>query len=98
MSPSEKAQKRERGKLHQMTDRHQCFKPLPTLIAELNRHLEGWRNYFNYGYPRKAFREIDAYLRCRLEQHLRRRSQRPFRPPKGMTYDEQFQRMGLLEL
>jgi RNA-directed DNA polymerase len=98
VSPSAKALKREREKLHEMTDRHQCFKPLPALIEELNRHLKGWQNYFDFGYPRVAFREINSYLRGRLTQHLQRRSQRPFRPPKGVTYYRHFQEMGLIEL
>ena len=37
-------------------------------------------------------------IRDRLVQHLRRRSQRPFRPPEGVTYYEQLQKMGLLYL
>jgi len=34
--PSKKAVQREREKLHEMTDSHQCFKPIPVLIGELN--------------------------------------------------------------
>lgn len=98
VSPSAKALKREREKLHIMTDHRQCFKPIPRLIEELNRHLEGWRNYFDFGYPRVAFREINTYTRHRLVQHLRRRSQRPFRPPEGVSYYEQFHRFGLIRL
>jgi RNA-directed DNA polymerase len=98
VSPSATALKRERARLHAMTDRHQCFKPLPFLIEELNRHLKGWQNYFRFGYPRQAFREINSYIRSRLTQHVRRRSQRPFQPPKGTTYYRYFQKMGLIEL
>lgn len=64
----------------------------------MNRHLKGWANYFSIGYPRAALREINTYVRDRLVQHLRRRSQRPFRPPEGVTYYEQLQRMGLIYL
>jgi RNA-directed DNA polymerase len=98
VGPAEQALKRERAKLHRMTDRHQCFKPLPQLIGELNRHLKGWQNYFDFGYPRQAFREINTYVRSRLTQHVKRRSQRPFRPPKGVTYYQHFQNMGLVML
>jgi len=96
--PSAKALKKEREKLHEMTNHQQCFKPIPQLIEQLNRHLEGWKNYFDFGYPRVAFREINAYARYRLMQHLRRRSQRPFRPREGVSYYEQIQRFGLVRL
>ena len=95
MSASGAALKRERAKLHAMTDRHQCFKPLPFLIEELNRHLKSWRVYFQFGYPRQAFREINSYVRSRLTQHVKRRSQRPFRPPKGVTYLSAFPENGI---
>jgi RNA-directed DNA polymerase len=68
------------------------------LVGELNRHLQGWSNYYGYGYPRKAFREINSYVRSRLAVHLRRRSQRPFRPPKGRTIYEHLKQMGLVYL
>ena len=98
MSPSEKALKKEREKLHEMTNHQQVCKPMPELIEGLNRHLKGWKNYFDFGYPRLAFREINSYIRERLAQHLRRRSQRPFRPPEGVTFYEQIRRIGLVSL
>ena len=98
MFPSEKALKRERAQLHDMTASRQCFKPIPQLIGEINRHLKGWANYFSIGYPRVALRGINTYVRDRLVQHLRRRSQRPFRPPEGVTYYEQLQKLGLIYL
>lgn len=98
VGPSAKALNKEREKLHELTDHRQCFKPIPDLIEELNRHLEGWKNYFDFGYPRVAFGAINTYIRDRLTQHLRRRSQRPFRPPEGVSFYEQIQRLGLLRL
>jgi len=98
ISPSEKALQKERDKLHEMTNHRQCFKPIPLLIEELNRHLKGWKNYFDFGYPRVAFGDINSYVRARLTQHLRRRSQRPFRPPEGVSYYAQIQRFGLVRL
>jgi RNA-directed DNA polymerase len=59
--PSKKAVQREREKLHEMRDSHQCFKPIPILIGELNRHVKGWANYFSFGYPMSAHREIERH-------------------------------------
>jgi RNA-directed DNA polymerase len=98
VSPSAKALKKEREKLHETTDYRQCSKPIPQLIEGLNRHLQGWQNYFDFGYPRMAFRGIDTYVRRRLTQHLRRRSQRSYRPPEGASFYEQIQRFGLVNL
>lgn len=96
--PSNKAVQREREKLHEMTNRRQCFKPIPMLIGELNRHLKGWANYFSYGYPVSAFCEIERYVQGRLIQHLQRRSQRPYRPPAGEPWLRHLGRLGLIRL
>lgn len=96
--PSKKALQSERDKLHEMTGPRQCFKPIPRMIEDLNRHLRGWANYFSFGYPAKAWREINAYTRKRLTQHLQRRSQRSCRPPEGTTYHEHLDKLGLLYL
>lgn len=88
--PSPKAMARELAKLKQMTASRYCYKPIPALIRELNRHLDGWANYFRYGHPRRRFRKVNSYVRLRLSLHLRRRSQRPFRPPKGKTLYRHF--------
>jgi RNA-directed DNA polymerase len=96
--PSMKAVQREREKLHEMTNSHQCFKPIPTLIGELNRHLKGWANYFSFGYPSSAYCEIERHVQGRLIQHLRRRSQRPYRPPQGEPWLQHLARLGLIRL
>ena len=95
---SKKALKRERQRLREKISQESSFVPLPELIEELNGHLQGWANYFSYGYPRQGFRQINAYVRERLTRHMRRRSQRPFRPAKGVSYYEHFHRMGLVYL
>jgi len=96
--PSRKSMKRERGQIKEMTTKEMCFKPIPKLVQEMNRQLKGWSNYFRFGYPRKSFREMNSYVRLRLTIHLRRRSQRRYRPPEGVTYYEQLKRLGLIYL
>jgi len=93
--PSAKSLAREREKLREMTATSQSHTPLPQLVERLNRHLGGWANYFGYGYPRGTFWEIDRFVRSRLIGHLERRSQRPYRPPKGTGWYEHIQSFGL---
>ncbi len=89
---------RERDKLREMTGPEQCFKPIVTLIAQVNEHLRGWSNYFAKGYPRKAFRQINRFVQQRLEKHLKRRSQRSYRRADGTTWYAQLHRLGLKPL
>jgi RNA-directed DNA polymerase len=96
--PSKRALKRERQQLREMTDHRMCFKPIPILIQEINRHLRGWANYFTYGYPRTAYRHINLYTRLRLYQHLNRRSQRRYRPPDNASLYSHLAQLGLIYL
>jgi len=96
--PSKKAVGQMRAALRRTTSSRQCYVPVPVLVEGLNRQLTGWANYFRFDYPRDAFRTINTYARQRLTIHVRRRSQRPFRPPEGVTYYEHFKRLGLVYL
>src|SRR5215471_17739444 len=73
-----------------------CYKPISNLVGELNRHLEGWANYFSFGYPTGVYWEIDWFVRSRLIWHLQRRNQRSFRPPEGAAWYTHLQRLGLI--
>ena len=98
LEPSAKALAREREALRQMTGPEQCHTPLPELTKTINRHLRGWGKYFSLGYPRKAYRQINSYVRQRLTYHLQRRSQRGYRPPAGTSFYAHLNRMGLISL
>ena len=98
VTPSKKALSKERENLRKLTCSSRCFMPIPDLIKEVNRHLTGWKNYYSFGYPRATFRYVNYYTRLRLTKHLKRRSQRPFKPPKGISFYEQFKRLGLIYL
>ena len=96
--PSAKSLAREREALRRKTGKQVCHIALPKLIESLNRHLAGWANYYSYGYPRAAFRDINHYVRKRFVVHLRRRSQRRYRLPQGVTLYRHLQDLGLITL
>jgi len=98
LQPSDKAMAREREAVRQLTNPKQCYTPLPDLIGRLNRHLRGWANYFGLGYPRKAFRDLNQFVRCRLGKHLNRRSQRGWRARQGVSLYTHLEHMGLTAL
>lgn len=96
--PSAKSVARERQRIRELTDPRHCFQPLPDMIDAINRHSTGWKNYFNFGYPRKAMRDINCFIMTRLIRHTRRRSQRPMRLPETESYTDFFKRLGLNNL
>ena len=96
--PSKKSLARERAKLREIINSRRSLVPVSVLIMEANRQMLGWARYYGYGYPRMAFRAINRYVRERLMGHLRRRSQRRYRPPQGVTYYAHLQHLGLVSL
>lgn len=94
--PSAKALSREKAALTAMTATRFGAVPIDQLITRLNRHLQGWLNYFALGYPSAVFGKIGHHVRCRMISHLRRRSQRPFRLPAGRTWYRELADLGLL--
>jgi len=98
MHPSKKSIAREREKLRGMINGKQSHTPLPELIGRLNRHLKGWANYYRQGYSRCAFGDINWFVQKRLWRHLRRRSQRHWRPARGTSFHSQLAQMGLVQL
>lgn len=96
--PSKQAQARARDKIRELTSSRRCFMPITRMIGETNGWLRSWANYFRHGYPRAAFRSVNRFTRERLIRHLKRRSQRPSRPPAGTTYYAHFETLGLRSL
>jgi RNA-directed DNA polymerase len=93
--PSKKSVARLRERIRGLTDSSRSCVPIPQVIAEINQVLRGWANYFRPGYPRMAFRSVNWFVADRLYRHLRRRSQRPFRPPEGVPFTAHLQALGL---
>jgi len=96
--PSKKSMKKERDRIGELTGPSQCFKPVKDLIKDLNRHLRGWKNYYQVGYCRREFRAMNHYLRGKVLKHLRRRSQRGYRIPKDQSAYSYIRQLGLMQL
>ncbi len=97
--PSASACARERDKIRNLVNKERCFVPIPKLIEEVNQQLSGWANYFNKGRSRPAFRAMNWFVLQRMVRHLNRRSQRPYRPPEGVSwYTHFYKQLGLVQL
>lgn len=93
---SKKAMERIREKVSE-TLRRQRVEPWEEIRDELNRMLRGWANYFRYGSPAKAFRDIDVHVWQRARNFLRRRHKEPLGTAR-FNYREVHHRYGLVEL
>ena len=82
--PSDKALGRARDQLGELTDRDRGWLPPPAVVGQVSSWLHSWARYYNHGYPRRAFHKLNWYCYQRLVQHLKRRSQRCYRFPKGI--------------
>jgi RNA-directed DNA polymerase len=85
--PSAKAVAHRKQEVRQLVDTKYSHVPIAELVGRMNRQLRGWGASFSYGHPRRTHRAMNAFVVAQLTQHLRRRSQRPCRPPAGSTYD-----------
>jgi len=98
VTPSKKSMKKARDAIREETGSKKCFKPTPAVVKDLNTFLRGWSGYFDFGYPRKAFRDLSNYARKRMVTHLNRRSQRKYHRPQGMSHYQYLQHLGLQRL
>jgi RNA-directed DNA polymerase len=72
--------------VHELTSsRHGCAL-IDVVVSRLNSLLRGWWGYFSRFEHHKARSRVNWYVYDRLVRHLRRRSQRPLRPPKNQTW------------
>jgi RNA-directed DNA polymerase len=92
---STKALDRVRDALREATGPDRCFVPIPTLIEQVTRRVRGWLSYFRFGHPDRVKRKVVHFTEDRIVRHLRRRSQRPYRPPKGTSIYDHIRSLGL---
>ena len=97
--PSKKALAKARDEIRELTSSRWGCLPIDVVVGRLNLYLRGWSNYFQTGYPQEAFRKINAFVQLRMVRFLQRRSQRPFKPPKEMSwYAFLYQKLGVYQL
>ena len=92
--PSKKAEGRLRDKLRAVTNSG-YKRSLRDTIVKVNEINRGWKNYFEIGYPRDCFRNVNWFVLNRFKSFINHRSQRRCRPLKdGESLYAGLRRMG----
>lgn len=93
---SKKAQQRARDRLRELTSVRYCWKPIVGVVGRVNAYLRGFLGYYSSGFPANVRRDLVHFAEDRLVRHLRRRSQRPYRPPAGVSFYQHVHDLGLI--
>jgi hypothetical protein len=90
--PSRKSIDRFCRSIGEMTERRWASRQVDYQVAEINRKLKGWANYFRLGTVQQAYRVVDNHVRYRLRRWLKAKYkvQGPgkTRFPKGYLYED----------
>jgi RNA-directed DNA polymerase len=99
--PRRKSIQKLRETLRQKTPRKNG-RSLPDIIANVNRTLRGWFEYFKHTTRRSVFEALDGYLRRRLRRILLKRHKRRHGNGRGLAHrrwpNAFFARQGLCSL
>jgi RNA-directed DNA polymerase len=68
--PSQRSMKRARQRIKDLTSRSRVGIELSEVIADLNRFLRGWGNYFRTGNAHRKFTSLDDHVVWRLRRLL----------------------------
>jgi group II intron reverse transcriptase/maturase len=96
--PSQRAMKRVRARLRELTPRWRCHQDLREVIALLNPVLRGWGQYFRTGNASREFLTLDRYAVDRLRGLLRKRYGARLRAGRARWDADFFHRLGLHRL
>jgi len=96
--PSKKRIARLRQAIREATGRGQTYQEVPDKVAELNRTLIGWSNYFCLGPVSRAYKAADSHARHRLRQWLRAKHRGRGAGGVRLTIDYLHEVLGLVRL
>ena len=97
--PNQRSMQRVRARVRELTPGTRCHADIRTVIADLNRVLRGWGNYFCTGNAADQFTSIDSFVVRRLRTLRRKRKGRHLRAGEAHGWTrEYFERLGLHRL
>ncbi|MGO9406891.1 MAG: group II intron reverse transcriptase/maturase [Acidimicrobiales bacterium] len=74
--PSERAMRRVRDRVRELTTRNRLGLPVEVIVGDLNRVLRGWSGYFRYGNSARHFHKVHEHALERLALVVAKRHHR----------------------
>jgi len=96
--PSRKSIAKVRRTISEHTSRRWLLSDIQDKVAELNRVLTGWANYFCLGPVSSAYRAVDAHARGRLRRWLCKKHETPGAGMARFPDEHLYQELGLKRL
>jgi group II intron reverse transcriptase/maturase len=97
--PSQRAMKRVRQRVKELTPKARCHADLRDVIADINPIIRGWGEYFKTGNAAARFNQLDGYVFQRLRALRVKRHGRNLKPGMlGRFTRESFWNLGLHRL
>jgi RNA-directed DNA polymerase len=97
--PSPRAMRRVRARVRDLTPRRRCHEDLRLVIADLNRVLRGWGQYFRTGNAATKFIQVDRHVEERLRGLLLKRAGSRLAPERVTVWRRPFfEALGLCRL
>jgi hypothetical protein len=96
--PARKSIAKVRRTISEQTSRRWLVSDIQDKVAELNRILTGWSNYFCLGPVSQAYRAVDAHARGRLRRWLCKKLKRPRPGTARFPNEHLYEELGLKRL
>ena len=97
--PSQRAMRRVRTRIRDLTPRGRCHEDLRTVIADINPVVRGWGQYFRTGNAATRFIQLDQYVEDRLRGLLLTRHGSRLAPGRATAWRRPFfEALGLCRL
>ncbi|MGB2823395.1 MAG: group II intron reverse transcriptase/maturase [Phycisphaerae bacterium] len=94
--PSKNRVQRICVEISEVTSRRWLLMDVREMVANLNRRLRGWANYFCLGSVSKAYRAVDAHARRRLRRWLCRKHKKRGRGTSHYPDQHLYEALGLV--
>jgi group II intron reverse transcriptase/maturase len=84
--------------ISELTRNNTTWREAGEVVRDINAKLRGWANYFSLGQVSSAYRSVDAHVRHRVRQWLRRKHAKRGQGGRTFSHEHLYEVLGLVQL